>query len=104
MSARHDEETTPDLAAQAARRTAVPAAHGVAQPGKEQEGAHQHGHVHHYDHNHNHEPEHDHHEHDDHDGHDHEHAFEWPEMLRIGLVAVAAACVGWQVWEPFAAV
>jgi Cd2+/Zn2+-exporting ATPase/Cu+-exporting ATPase len=25
-------------------------------------------------------------------------------MLRIGLVAVAAACVGWQVWEPFAAV
>ncbi len=46
-----------------------------------------------------------HHDHDhdgeDHDGHDHDHAFEWPEMLRIAFVALAAACVGWHVWEPF---
>jgi Cd2+/Zn2+-exporting ATPase/Cu+-exporting ATPase len=35
---------------------------------------------------------------------DHEHAFEWLEMLRIACVAVAAACVGWHVWEPFSSV
>jgi heavy metal translocating P-type ATPase len=38
-----------------------------------------------------------HHDHDD----GHEHALEWPEMLRIALVAVAAAAVWWRVWEPF---
>src|SRR5712691_7345068 len=41
-----------------------------------------------------------------HDQPDHEHApaFAWPEALRIGLVALAAAAVWWRVWEPFAAV
>src|SRR6202163_3743028 len=41
------------------------------------------------------------------EGHDDEgddHALEWPEMLRIALVAVAAACVWWRWWEPFHAV
>ncbi len=37
----------------------------------------------------------------DHEHDDHEHVFEWQEMLRIGLVAVAAASVWWHVWEPF---
>jgi heavy metal translocating P-type ATPase len=48
-----------------------------------------------------HEPgahEHDHgHEH----GHDHDHAFDVGEMLRIGVVAVAAALVWLRAWEPF---
>ena len=30
----------------------------------------------------------------------HEHALRWPEMLRIGVVAAAAAAVWWHVWEP----
>ena len=34
----------------------------------------------------------------------HDHALQWPEILRIGLVAVAAAAVGWRVWEPLRAV
>src|SRR5262249_11142 len=41
------------------------------------------------------------HEHDD--GPGHTHAFEWPELLRIGWVALAAGCVWWRVWEPFSA-
>src|SRR6266404_1739329 len=41
---------------------------------------------------------------DGHDDEDHDHAFEWPEMLRIGLVALAAACVWWRVWEPLYAI
>jgi heavy metal translocating P-type ATPase len=89
MNAQHDHGTAPDLAEQAARRMTVPAAHGH---GAEEDG-----------HRHDHEG-HDHHDHHDHDGHDHDHAFEWPEILRIALVAVAAACVGWHVWEPFAAI
>jgi heavy metal translocating P-type ATPase len=85
MNAQHDHAAAPDLAEQAARRTAVPAAHG-------------HPHSHEADdHHHDHEAEH-------HDGHDHDHAFEWAEMLRIALVALAAACVGWHVWEPFTGV
>ncbi|HSY08565.1 MAG TPA: cation-translocating P-type ATPase [Steroidobacteraceae bacterium] len=36
------------------------------------------------------------HEHDDHD-----HAFEWPEALRIVIVALAAAAVWLRIWEPF---
>ena len=86
MNAQHDHGTAPDLAEQAARRMTVPAARG--------HGAEEDGHQH----------DHEGHDHHDHDGHDHDHAFEWPEMLRIALVAVAAACVGWHVWEPFAAV
>jgi heavy metal translocating P-type ATPase len=33
-----------------------------------------------------------------------EHALEWQDMLRIGLVGLAAAAVGWRVWEPFAGI
>ena len=71
-----DEITSADLAEQALERTTAPAAYP-------------------------HEP----HEHGvalDHDHEDaHEHVLEWPEMLRIALVAVAAAAVWWRVWEPF---
>jgi Cd2+/Zn2+-exporting ATPase/Cu+-exporting ATPase len=44
---------------------------------------------------------HDHeHQHDD-DGHrDHDHAFEWPEAIRIILVALAAVAVWFRLWEP----
>src|SRR5690349_1385298 len=44
------------------------------------------------------------------DREDHEHeaareyGWEWPEILRIGFVAIAAAAVWWRVWEPFPAV
>ena len=43
-----------------------------------------------------------HHEHEDDHGHahDHDHAFEWPEMVRIALVAADAAGVWFHVWEP----
>jgi heavy metal translocating P-type ATPase len=79
MNTQHDHGTALGLAEQAARRMTVPAAHG--------HGAQERGHQH------------------DHEDHDHDdHAFEWPEMLRIALVAVAAICVGWHVWEPFAAI
>jgi heavy metal translocating P-type ATPase len=95
MNVQQDEGTAHDLAEQAALRTAVPAAHGHPRtPEGQQRGAHDHDHDRHHDHDEGH----------DHDGHDHDHVFEWPEMLRIGLVAVAAACVGWHVWEPFHAV
>ena len=32
---------------------------------------------------------------------EHDHALEWPEMLRIAVVALAAAAVWWRWWEPF---
>ncbi len=52
-----------------------------------------------------HHHDHDDHDHDDHEHeHDHEHSFEWPEAVRIGLVAIAAAAVWFRVWEPFPAV
>jgi len=38
------------------------------------------------------------------EAHDHDHGFEWPEAVRIGLVAVAAVAVWFRVWEPFPAV
>jgi heavy metal translocating P-type ATPase len=44
------------------------------------------------------------------EGHGHEHAesheraWGWPELLRILLIAVAAAAVWWRLWEPFPAV
>ncbi len=41
---------------------------------------------------------------DAHDDEAHDHALEWPEMLRIGLVALAAAAVWWRVWEPLPAI
>jgi heavy metal translocating P-type ATPase len=37
-------------------------------------------------------------------GAEHRYAFHWPEMLRIALVAIAAAAVWWRLWEPFPAV
>ena len=40
------------------------------------------------------------HEHD----HDDAHAFAWPEALRMGLVALAAAAVWFRVWEPYRSV
>jgi hypothetical protein len=36
--------------------------------------------------------------------HEHEHGFEWPEALRIALVAVAAGVVWFRLWEPLHAV
>ena len=40
------------------------------------------------------------HDHEDEHDHDHEHAFEWPEAVRIAIVALAAAMV-WFRWEPY---
>jgi heavy metal translocating P-type ATPase len=40
------------------------------------------------------------HEHEDHEHDDPEHVFEWTEMVRIGLVGLAAATVWFRVWEP----
>ncbi len=74
MNQRHDRPLAPDLAAQAMQETTAPAAHD-----------HAHGH-------------------DDEHHHDHEHAFEWPEMLRIAVVALAAVAVWIRLWEPFPAV
>ncbi len=65
---------TPDLEHQALNRTIAPAAH----------------------------------DHVDHAGddecHDHDHPFEWQEMVRIALVAVAAGAVWFQLWEPVKAI
>ena len=36
----------------------------------------------------------------DHD-HDDAHAFAWPEALRMGLVALAAAALWFRIWEPY---
>lgn len=63
MSLQHDHSPSPSLADQALKRTVAPAAHGHAD------------------------------EHGDHDHHEHEHAFKWAEMVRIVLVALAAAAV-----------
>lgn len=71
-----DEITSADLAEQAMHRTTAPAAYG------HEEHRDEHGDAH-----------------DQEEGH--EHALEWQEMLRIALVAVAAAAVWWHVWEPF---
>jgi heavy metal translocating P-type ATPase len=38
--------------------------------------------------------------HDEHE-HDPHYAFEWPEALRIALVALAAAAIWFRIWEPF---
>ena len=72
-----DEITSADLASQALQGTTAPAAypHDAHEQGDDL--------------------------HADHEGaHGHEHALEWPEMLRIALVAVAASAVWWRVWEP----
>ena len=70
--------SSPDLAEQALRRTTVAtAAHARNLDAHDQD-----------------------HDHDE----DHGHALEWPEMLRIALVALATAAVWWRVWEPLRAV
>ena len=69
-----DDVSSPDLAEQALRRTSVAAAAHARNVDARDQG----------------------HEHDE----DHEHALEWPEMLRIALVALATAAVWWRVWEP----
>jgi heavy metal translocating P-type ATPase len=76
MSAR-DDVSSPDLAEQALERTTAPAAHIDHEQGHEGDHGHE-------------------------DGNEHE--LEWPEMLRIALVAVAAAAVWWHLWEPIRAV
>ena len=35
---------------------------------------------------------------------EHEHALEWPELMRIALVALAAVAVWFRLWEPLHAV
>src|SRR5207245_7525439 len=73
------------LADQAAARTTAPAA-------LDEDRRRAHG-------RHGRDSDHD-HEHD----HDDAHAFAWPEALRIGLVALAAAALWFQVWEPYRSV
>jgi heavy metal translocating P-type ATPase len=89
MNAQHDHGTPVDLAGQAARRTLNPATPGHARVTEAEHDGHHHDHDDHA------------HDHDDHEDHAHDHAFEWQEMLRIALVAAAAASVWWRVWEPF---
>jgi Cd2+/Zn2+-exporting ATPase/Cu+-exporting ATPase len=72
MNAQRNPETVAGLAEQAARRTIAPAGHEHAGASTAE-----------------------------HDDHAHEHGLEWPELLRIALVAATAACVWWKVWEPF---
>ncbi|EDG2523837.1 heavy metal translocating P-type ATPase [Klebsiella pneumoniae] len=62
-----------------------------------------HNEKHHHDHHHDDKHRHSHHDDDDHH-HDHDHAFEWPEMLRISIVALAAVAVWFHLWEPLSAV
>lgn len=46
-----------------------------------------------------------HHDDDDHEhGNSHDHALEWPEAVRIGLVAIAAAAAWFHIWESFLAI
>ncbi len=73
MHMQHGHSPSPDLADQALNRSAAPA-------------------VHRHDDHHEHEHE-----------HDHEHPFEWPEALRIILVALAATAVWFRWWEPLPA-
>ena len=74
MTLPHDRTVSPDLADQMLNRTVGPAAH-----------------------------DHD-HDHDEGDHSDHDHAFEWQEMVRITLVALAAAAVWFRLWEPLSAI
>ena len=78
MSAQHD-ASAGELAEQTSRRTTAPAAHGLDVHSQGRASSHE-------------------------QQEDHEHALEWPEMLRIALVAVAAAAVWWRVWEPLHAI
>ncbi len=80
MSTQPDQ--APDLAEQPLNRTTAPAASGQEMK----------------------RPTHDHEAEGDHEDGGHEHALEWPEMLRIALVAVAAAAVWWRLWEPLSVI
>jgi Cd2+/Zn2+-exporting ATPase/Cu+-exporting ATPase len=64
----------------------------LADLAEERQPGHEHGHHHDHDHEHDHE--------DDGEGHHHP-AAEWPDLARIGLVALGAAMVWFRVWEPF---
>lgn len=68
-----------------------------------EKASHHHDNKHHRDHHHDDKHRHSHHDDDDHH-HDHDHAFEWPEMLRISIVALAAVAVWFHLWEPLSAV
>lgn len=70
MNCRQEQSSRPSLEEQVLSRTSAPAAHQHAQ------------------------------EHHDDESHDHEHPFEWPEMLRIVLVTLAAVAVWFRFWEP----
>jgi P-type Cu+ transporter len=83
-----EQDQAPELTDQAMSRTTVPAAHGSARV-EDDVSAHDH----HYDHDHDH----------DHDN-DNEHEFSLTEGARIALVALAAAAVWAQVWEPLRSV
>lgn len=78
MSLQHDHSTSPDLADQALARTAAPAAYCCTHDQANEHGAD--------------------------DQRDHVHAFEWLEMVRIALVALAAAAVWFRLWEPVSAI
>jgi cation transport ATPase len=74
LSLQQEHAPSPGLAWQALNRTAAAAGHGDA------------------------------HEHNDDDDEGHDHAFEWPEMARIVVVALAAAAVWFRLWEPASAI
>lgn len=84
------DSSRPTLADEAEARTTAPAALN-----ENEHRRHHQGHHHAAD-QHGHDPN------DYGDGHDH--SFEWPEAVRIGLVALAAAAVWFRVWEPYPAV
>jgi Cd2+/Zn2+-exporting ATPase/Cu+-exporting ATPase len=87
--------TDQDVAVPEARTESAESAHDA---GCDEAHEH-HGHHHHQGHGHHHD-DHDH----DHHGHHHHHAFEWPEAVRIAVVAIAAAAVWFAVWEPIQAI
>jgi Cd2+/Zn2+-exporting ATPase/Cu+-exporting ATPase len=76
MSLQLDHSPSSSLADQALTRPAVPAAYGNTHGQTRDRGEHDH----------------------------HEHAFDWPEMVRIALVALSAAAVWLRLWEPVTAI
>jgi Cd2+/Zn2+-exporting ATPase/Cu+-exporting ATPase len=67
----HAHPPSPDLADEALIRTVAPGAHGQTE-GHTRDGDH----------------------------HEREHAFEWPEVIRIAIVALTAVWVWFRLWEP----
>src|ERR1700730_14240813 len=74
MNLQHEHAAPAALADEALNRTIAPAAHDHA------------------------------HEHGDDDHHAQEHTLKWPEMVRIVLVALAAAAIWVRLWEPVSAI